>query len=147
MKKPLQASAQDVLDLSIAVIEFYFRIEAITQATAGFAQAGGEWGVLRTLVKEGPHTVPEMARTRTVSRQHCQTICNGLEAQGLVEFVDNPKHKRSKLVRVTKKGRERFEGMKKQFLAAAGVYAPFFTATEVTMATDVCKRARDLIEV
>jgi len=147
MKKPLQASAQDVLDLSIAVIEFYFRIEAITQATAGFAQAGGEWGVLRTLVKEGPHTVPEMARTRPVSRQHCQTICNALEGQGLVEFVDNPKHKRSKLVRVTKKGRERFEAMKKQFLAAAGVYAPFFTAAEVSMATDVCKRARDLIEV
>ncbi|HRK64453.1 MAG TPA: MarR family transcriptional regulator [Terricaulis sp.] len=147
MKKPLQASAQDVLDLSIAVIEFYFRIEAITEATAGFAQAGGEWGVLRTLVKEGPHTVPEMARTRPVSRQHCQTICNALEGQGLVEFVDNPKHKRSKLVRVTKKGRERFEAMKKQFLAAAGVYAPFFTAAEVSMATDVCKRARDLIEV
>lgn len=147
MKRPLQASAQDVLDLSIAVIEFYFRIEAITQAAAGFAQAGGEWGVLRTLVKEGPHTVPEMARTRPVSRQHCQTICNALEDQGLVEFVDNPKHKRSKLVRVTKKGRERFEAMKKQFLAAAGVYAPFFTAAEVSMATDVCKRARDLIEV
>lgn len=147
MKKPLQASAQDVLDLSVAVIEFYFRIEAITQATAGFAQAGGEWGVLRTLVKEGPHTVPDIARSRPVSRQHCQTICNGLEAQGLVEFVDNPKHKRSKLVRVTKKGRERFEGMKKQFLGAAGVYAPFFTAAEVNAATDVCRRARDLIEV
>ena len=82
-----------------------------------------------------------------MSRQHCQTICNALEGQGLVEFVDNPKHKRSKLVRVTKKGRERFEAMKKQFLAAAGVYAPFFTAAEVSMATDVCKRARDLIEV
>lgn len=147
MKKPLQASAQDVLDLSVAVIEFYFRIEAITEATAGFAQAGGEWGVLRTLVKEGPHTVPDMARTRPVSRQHCQTICNALEAQGLVEFVDNPKHKRSKLVRVTKKGRERFESMKKQFLGAAGVYAPFFTAAEVNAATDVCRRARDLIEV
>lgn len=147
MKKPLQASPQDVLDLSVAVIEFYFRIEAITQATAGFAQAGGEWGVLRTLVKEGPHTVPDMARTRPVSRQHCQTICNALEAQGLVEFIDNPKHKRSKLVRITKKGRERFESMKKQFLAAASVYAPFFTAAEVTMATDVCRRARDMIEV
>jgi len=147
VKKPQQASAEHVLDLSVAVIEFYFRIEAITEATAGFATAGGEWGILRSLVKEGSQTVPEMARSRPMSRQHCQTITNALEAQGYVEFVDNPKHKKSKLVQATKKGRARFQSMRKQFLAAAGVYAPFFTASEVTMATDVCRRARDLIEV
>lgn len=147
MKRPLQATPEGVLDLAVAVIEFYFRIEAITQATAGFAQAGGEWGVLRTLVKEGPQTVPGMARTRPVSRQHCQTICNSLEAQGLVEFIENPKHKRSKLVRATKKGHTRFEAMRKQFLGVAGEFAPFFTEGEVTNATDVCRRARDLIEV
>lgn len=147
MKRPLQASAEDVLDLSVAVIEFYFRIEAITEATAGFATAGGEWGVLRALVKDGPMTVPEMARARPVSRQHCQTICNALEAKALVEFIDNPKHKKSKLVRITKKGQARFQSMRKQFLTAASVYAPLFTAAEVTTATDVCRRARDMIEV
>lgn len=147
MKKPLHATAEDVLELSVAVIEFYFRIEAITEATAGFASAGGEWGVLRSLVKEGPQTVPEMARTRPVSRQHCQTICNALEAQGLVEFVENPKHKRSKLVRPTKKGRDRFQSMKKQFLGAAGAYAHLFTADEIKLATDVCHRGRDMIQV
>ena len=147
MKKPQQASAEDVLDLSVAVIEFYFRIEAITEALAGFATAGGEWGTLRSLVKEGPQTVPDLARSKPVSRQHCQTIVNALETQGLVEFIDNPKHKTSKLVRATKRGRARFESMRKQFLSAAGVYAPAFTAAEVTAATDVCRRARDLIKV
>jgi DNA-binding MarR family transcriptional regulator len=136
-----------VLELSVAVIEFYFRIEAITQATAGFASAGGEWGVLRMLVKQGAQTVPDMARSRPVSRQHCQTICNALEAEGLVEFVDNPKHKRSKLVRATKKGRARFDAMRKQFLDAAGLYAPLFTAAEIATATDVCRRGREMIEV
>ncbi len=147
MKKPLQASAEDVLELSVAVFEFYFRIEAITEATVGFATAGGGWGVLRSLVKEGPQTVPEMARKRPVSRQHCQTIANALEAEGLVEFVDNPKHKKSKLVRVTRKGRDRFQSMRRQLLGVAGVYAPFFTADEVATATDVCRRAREMIEV
>lgn len=147
MKKPLQASAEDVLDLAVSVIEFYFRIEALTEATTGFATAGGEWGILRVLVKDGPQTVPEMARSRPVSRQHCQTIANALEAEGYVEFVDNPKHKKSKLVRATKKGRDRFQSMRKQFLAASGVYAPLFTAAEITTATDVCRRARDMIEV
>lgn len=147
MKKPLQASGQDVLELAVSVIEFYFRIEAITQATAGFAQAGGEWGVLRTLVTEGPRTVPEIARTRPVSRQHCQTIANALRTKGFVEFIENPKHKRSMLLRVTKKGRERFEAMRKQFLAVSAEYASSFTAAEITTATDVCRRARELIVV
>jgi DNA-binding MarR family transcriptional regulator len=147
VKKPQQASAEDVLDLSVAVIEFYFRIEAVSEAIAGFATAGGEWGTLRSLVKEGPQTVPDMARSKPVSRQHCQTIVNALEAQGLVEFIDYPKHKTSKLVRATKRGRARFDSMRKQFLEAAGAFAPAFTAFEVTIATDVCRRARELIQV
>ncbi len=147
MKKPTQASPEEMLELAVSVIEFYFRIEAITQATTGFVTAGGEWGCLRTLVKEGPMSVPELARTKPVSRQHCQTTCNALESKGLVEFIDNPKHKKSKLVRVTKKGRAHFENMRKQFVDAAGVYSSFFTAAELTSATDVCRRARDMIEV
>lgn len=145
MKK--SASAQDVLDLSVAVIEFYFRIEAVTQATAGFAQAGGEWGVLRSLIQEGPQTVPELARSRPVSRQHCQTIANALEAQGLIQFVENPKHKRSHLMQVTRKGRERFEAMRKQFLAVAARHAPNFSAKEIATAIDVCRRGKDMLAV
>lgn len=145
MKKP--ARAEDVLDLSVAVIEFYFRIEAITQATAGFAQAGGEWGVLRTLISEGPQTVPELARSRPVSRQHCQTIANALEAQGFIRFVENPRHKRSHLMEVTRKGRDRYERMRKQFLEVAGRFAPLFTAAEVETAVDVCRRGREMLVV
>jgi DNA-binding MarR family transcriptional regulator len=70
-----------------------------------------------------------------------------LEAKGLVEFVENPKHKRSMLLRVTKAGRARFEQMRKQFIAAGQIYAPSFSATEVKAATDVCQRARALIQV
>ena len=147
MKKNPIATGEDVLDLSLAVIELYFRLEAITQATTGFANAGSEFGVLRGLVLIGPQTVPEIARARPVSRQHCQTIVNGLVEQELAEFVDNPKHKKSKLVRVTKKGRARYEAMRTQFRSAAAIYAPHFTAAEVASATDVCRRARAMILV
>ena len=145
MKK--RASGADILELSVAVIELYFRLEAVTQASAGFANAGGEFGVLRSLVQEGAQTVPQMAAARPVSRQHCQTIVNGLAEQGLVEFLDNPRHKRSKLVRLTKRGRARFESMKTQFTEVAGVYAPHFSAAEVAAATDVCRRARNMIHI
>lgn len=145
MKKP--ANAQHILDLSIAVIELHFRLEAITQAVVGFASAGGEFGILRMLVCDGPQTVPDMARSRPVSRQHCQTIANSLEAQGFVEFVENPKHKRSQLVRMTRAGRAHYERLTKQLLGAAGAFAPSFNAAEVEIATDVCRRARELIVV
>jgi len=145
VKKP--ANAQHVLDFSISVIELYFRLEAITQAVVGFAQAGGEFGILRALACDGPQTVPDMARSRPVSRQHCQTIVNSLEVQGLVEFVENPKHKRSQLVRVTRSGRAHYARLTKQLLAAASTFAPNFTAAEVEGATDVCRRARELIVV
>jgi DNA-binding MarR family transcriptional regulator len=142
-----RASGADMLELSVAVIELYFRLEAVTQASAGFANAGGEFGVLRSLVQEGPQTVPQMAAARPVSRQHCQTIVNGLAEQGLVEFLDNPRHKRSKLVRLTKRGRTRFESMKAQFTDVAAVYAVHFSAGEIENATDVCRRARNMIYV
>jgi hypothetical protein len=37
--------------------------------------------------------------------------------------------------------------MRKQFLDAAGLYAPLFTAAEIATATDVCRRGREMIEV
>jgi DNA-binding MarR family transcriptional regulator len=61
--------------------------------------------VLMELAQHGPRTVPAMARARPVSRQHIQTIVNALGRRGLVELADNPRHRRSKLVRITDAGR------------------------------------------
>jgi DNA-binding MarR family transcriptional regulator len=144
---PKKASARAVLDLSVAVIQLYFRLEAATQAIAGFASAGGEWGVLHTLSEEGPGTVPAIARSRPVSRQHCQIICNALEAQGFVEFIANPLHKRSQLVRITRKGRTRYKAMTDQFLAAAAIFAPNFEARDMETTTKLLRKARALLVV
>jgi DNA-binding MarR family transcriptional regulator len=145
VKRTKPATPDDLLDLCVAVIELYFRIEAATQAIAGFAQAGGEWGVLRSLMLEGAQTVPAMARARPVSRQHCQTICNRLEAQGLVRFVSNPAHKRSMLVEITAKGRAHFTAMTERFRAACTPYAKQFEAMEITGATELLRRAREML--
>lgn len=145
MKKQPQASPEALLELSVAVIELYFRLEAATQAIAGFANAGGEWGCLRMLALEGDQTVPEMARSRPVSRQHCQNIINALHQQGLVEFLENPRHRTSHLVTLTKKGRARYKQMTEQFLAAEAAFSPHFAAAEVASATDVLRRARAML--
>jgi DNA-binding MarR family transcriptional regulator len=53
----------------------------------------------------GPAPVPQVAASLGVSRQFVQTVCNELEAMGLAQFSDSPRHKRSKLVSLTEKGR------------------------------------------
>ena len=68
-------------------------------------------GILRGLDQLGPQTVPQMARARPVSRQHIQLLVNQLEADGLVELVENIAHKRSRLVRLTPKGKAYLEAM------------------------------------
>ena len=71
----------------------------------------GKRGVLRGLDRSGPQTVPQMARIRPVSRQYIQTLVNLLAQEGQVKFIENPAHKRSRLVRLTPKGKEFLEAM------------------------------------
>lgn len=58
-----------------------------------------------------PHaelSVPAIARRYRVSRQHVQVTVNRLLAMGLLESIDNPRHKRSPLMRLSEAGRNTF---------------------------------------
>jgi DNA-binding MarR family transcriptional regulator len=66
----------------------------------------GRLSLLRELEREGPQTVPQLARALLVSRQHVQVLTNSLAESGYVEFAGNPAHKRSRLVRLAATGSE-----------------------------------------
>jgi DNA-binding MarR family transcriptional regulator len=61
-------------------------------------------GILRGLARFGPRTVPQLARARSVTRQHTQEVVDRLVADRLVELIANPTHKRSPLVRILPRG-------------------------------------------
>ena len=61
-------------------------------------------GVLRDATTEPLRTVPEIAALRPVSRHYVQKVVNALIAGGLVKLIENPRHKRSKLVMPTEHG-------------------------------------------
>ncbi|MBE3015085.1 MarR family transcriptional regulator [Microbispora sp. NEAU-D428] len=65
----------------------------------------GMRAVLNMLRERGPMTVPQMGRDQALSRQFVQRMINDAAARGLVEFVPNPAHKRSSLIRLTQEGR------------------------------------------
>lgn len=82
---------------------------------------GGERGILLSLHRHGPQTVPQLARARPVSRQHIQAHVTPLAAKGLVEFRTNPVHRKSHLVALTEKGRaliEEIDRTEKRLLSA-----------------------------
>ena len=66
-----------------------------------------------TLEEGDEMTVPEAAAKLGVSRQFVQTQCNEMAALGLLSFADNPRHKRSKLIFLTRQGRERLNRAKR----------------------------------
>jgi DNA-binding MarR family transcriptional regulator len=64
-----------------------------------------EHAVMDIIDRFGPITVPQISRERSTSRQNIQILIDRLEAEGRVELLGNPAHKRSALVRLTEKGR------------------------------------------
>ena len=84
----------------------YFPLRAFgDQITGRFGQSTAEWGLLRSLDERGEQTVAALARSRPVARQWIQRLANQLSQQGMLEFVENPDHKRAKLMRITPAGR------------------------------------------
>jgi DNA-binding MarR family transcriptional regulator len=103
-KRHAQGELRAVVDETIAL---FHRLRWVAEQIYGDeGRSTARRGVLRGLVRYGPATVPGLARTRSVTRQHLQAVVDALAADGLVELVPNPSHRRSRLVRATARGEE-----------------------------------------
>ena len=90
--------------------------EAIA-ATVGQTQA--RWQVL-SAASGAPQTVPQIARVLGVTRQNVQRIADLLVAEGSAQYQDNPDHRGSPHLVLTRRGRAAFEQLMK---AADGFHA------------------------
>src|SRR5262245_28999821 len=68
--------------------------------------------VMETLAEAGPMTVPQIAKSKGVTRQHIQLLADALSGGGWVTVKDNPAHKRSSLIALTEKGKRMFAKMR-----------------------------------
>ncbi len=91
-----------------------FRLNGLLISTADklvakFGITGARWQVMGALVQTGGlETVSRLARDMGLTRQSVQRVVNEMAADGLLEFEENPHHKRSKLVRMSKRGEQVF---------------------------------------
>jgi DNA-binding MarR family transcriptional regulator len=97
---------------------------------------------MRILREEGPKTVPEVARMRSVSRQYIQKLANELIGDGLVEMIRNPSHKRSKRMQLTRKGEREFERLTARLREFLEGMAPEFRSRDLNAATRTIRALR-----
>ena len=116
----IESKAQAIAELMLEVAQCFFRLRAVGQKTGLITGwGGGAFGFMRSLALFGPLTVPQIAQMRPTSRQRMQRLADELATEGLVEFTENPKHRRSKLVQLTRKGDARYRELNARFLTIA----------------------------
>lgn len=136
----VDSKAEAVAELMLEVAQCFFRIRAVGQKTGLITSwGGGAFGFMRSLALLGPLTVPQIAQMRPTSRQRMQRLANELAAEGLVEFIDNPKHRRSKLVRLTPKGEARYRELDVRFLSIASTMGAALSEADIHKTTEIVR--------
>ena len=120
-KRHVRGELRAVVDETIAL---FHRVRFVAEQIYGIeGRSTARRGLLRGLVRYGPRSVPQLARARSVTRQHTQEVVDRLVADGLAELVPNPAHARSRLVRATRRGAaivERMDETDARVLVAIG---------------------------
>jgi DNA-binding MarR family transcriptional regulator len=133
--------AEAMSDLLLEVAQCFFRIRALGQK-AGLITSwgGGAFGFLRTLAAVGPLTVPQIAAMRPTSRQRMQRLADELAAEGLVEFVENPRHRRSQLVRLTSVGEAHHRELSASLLSLSSTLAVHLGEPEIRRTIEILQQ-------
>jgi len=136
--------AEAVAALMLEVAQCFFRIRALGQKTGLITSwGGGAFGFMRSLALLGPLTVPQIAGMRPTSRQRMQRLADELAAEGLVEFADNPNHRRSKLVRLTPKGEARYRELNARLLSIASTLGVALSEADIRKTIEIVRHLSD----
>ncbi|MGB5836538.1 MAG: hypothetical protein WBH14_05745 [Albidovulum sp.] len=101
--------------------------------------------VLETLCTNGAATVPDIARAKSVSRQHIQILADTLVSKGLARSVENPAHQRSRLLEITAEGRTRFNEVTQRETAALADLEKLIGTQEAAGAAKAVQKLRSAI--
>jgi DNA-binding MarR family transcriptional regulator len=141
MASTRHSKAEAIAGLILEVAQCFFRIRALGQKTGLITSwGGGAYGFMRSLALLGPLTVPRIAQMRPTSRQRMQRLADELAAEGLVRFIDNPKHRRSKLVELTPKGDARYRELDDRLLSIASTMGVALGEPDIRKAAEIVRQ-------
>jgi DNA-binding MarR family transcriptional regulator len=126
---------QDVSALIGSIRQLFQLLKAAGSALhADIGVTASMRAVLESISRQGPNTVPELARQRPVSRQHIQRIVDQLLERELVRLEGNPSHKRSPRVALTPRGEAVFKAMSEREKTVLSRVARGLSAAEAHIA-------------
>src|SRR5262245_56778394 len=133
-----------IAELMLEVAQFFFRLRALGQRTGLITNwGGGAFGFMRSLALSGPLTVPQGGAMRRTSSQRMQRLAVVLAFERLVEFIDNPRHRRSKLVRLTRKGDAHYRELSARFLAVASTMGADLSEPDIRKTIEIARQLSD----
>jgi len=137
-------------DLYRLIVEIRRAFNALATAGDSLHSDLGVTSAMRALMEHlsehGQATVPDIARAKNVSRQHIQQMANALESAGLLEFVANPRHKRSPFASLTSKGATVFTEIRSREAAVLADLAKRLNGPETGAAADTIARLRAALD-
>ena len=141
------AAGTALLELSFEIARTFFKLRAAGKGMGAVTRwGGGLLGLLASLDREGSQTVPQLARARPVARQRIQRLADELAADGLIEFVDNPAHKRSRLLRLTPQGKASVDTLMERMGDWTEEMANGMDAAELRTALSVLRAYKEKLE-
>ncbi len=101
--------------------------------------------ILRYVFSTGPLTVSELARRHKVSRQYMAGLVDDFSRRGYVSLVDNPRHKRSKLVELTDQGRDVVHRTDEHGRRACKKLERYLDLDQLAAITETLRRIRGIV--
>ena len=130
----------DLAPLINRIPRLYVLLRAVGDALHADLEVTTAMADVMAALAAGPRTVPDLARERTVSRQHIQTVVNELTAAGIAAALSNPAHRRSPLIGLTDEGRRRLKTLQDREAALLARIAPAVSSAELAAATRLLER-------
>lgn len=132
----MDVESTEVLKLTSAIRRSFQRLRRVANGLHGdLAINASKRAILEDLSANGPRTVPQIAASKDVSRQHIQKVVDALVEQESVSLVPNPEHQRSPLVELTDSGRAAFAEVQKREIHLLRMLAKAMDPPSVKAAT------------
>ena len=120
-------------------------LEAGERLAGPLGLSSARWQVLG-VVDHAPAPVANVARLMGLSRQGVQQTADALERDGFIEYLENPHHRRAKLISMTAKGREALRRVEGRQAVWANRLGAGMNARQLRAAVNGLREARQLLE-
>jgi DNA-binding MarR family transcriptional regulator len=116
--------------------------------TKDLGLSSARWKVLGALALSNTSmTVPQIAHSMGQSRQSVQRLTDALEKDGFIDYLNNPHHKKAKLVMLSQKGKEIYKLLDKKQIPWANSAATGISFSDMQTALSVLRKMGQRFDV